>query len=101
MHIVVMEALLILWGLSGRERKSIYSWCSPCFAGDALCRLIGDDLTIPRLTGDDLTIPCFAADALLALLVLIALVVTPWCVDTGMRPIYNNVHSMVRTLCHH
>lgn len=28
----------------GRERVSIYSRCSPCFASDALSRLIGDAL---------------------------------------------------------
>ena len=50
MHILVVEALLNLWGLSGRERKSIYSWCLPLFAA-TLPRLTRDDVTTCRLTG--------------------------------------------------
>src|ERR1700726_3199811 len=30
-----------------RERTSIYPWCSPCFACDALSRLTGDALLAP------------------------------------------------------
>jgi hypothetical protein len=90
-----------------RERTSIYSWRSPCFAGDALSRLTGDDLS--RLTGDDLS--CLTGDDLSRLTgddlsrltgddlsrlisdALLAMLATPCWADTGMRSI--SQHSTV------